>query len=88
MSTEDFCAAARACLEHDALDRLGVIAAPTLVIAGEDDLVTPPRFARELAGRIPSARLELLPGYAHQSFMEVPDRVNAVLDGFFGEVTA
>jgi pimeloyl-ACP methyl ester carboxylesterase len=28
-------------LEHDALDRLGDIAAPTLVIAGEQDLVSP-----------------------------------------------
>jgi pimeloyl-ACP methyl ester carboxylesterase len=88
MSTEDFCAAARACLEHDALDRLGAIAVPTLVVAGEEDLVTPPRFARELAERIPDAQLELLPAYAHQSFMEVPDRVNAVLDRFFSEVTA
>jgi pimeloyl-ACP methyl ester carboxylesterase len=88
MSTEDFCAAARACLAHDALDRLGAIAAPTLVVAGEEDLVTPPRVARELAGRIPGARLTLLPDYAHQSFMEVPDRITAVLDAFFGEVTA
>jgi pimeloyl-ACP methyl ester carboxylesterase len=88
MSTEDFCAAARACLEHDALDRLGAIAAPALIVAGEDDLVTPPRFARELAGRIPGARLEPLPGYAHQSFMEIPDRINAVLDDFLSEVTA
>ena len=88
MSTEDFCAAARACLEHDALDRLGAIAAPTLIVAGEDDLVTPPRFARDLAGRIPGACLELLPGYAHQSFMEIPDRINAVLDDFLSEVTA
>jgi pimeloyl-ACP methyl ester carboxylesterase len=88
MSTQDFCAAARACLEHDALDRLGAIAAATLVVAGADDLVTPPRFARELAGRIPGARLSLLPGYAHQSFMEAPDQTNAVLDGFFSEVTA
>ena len=88
MSTEDFCAAARACLEHDALDRLSAIAAPTLVVGGEDDLVTPPRFARELAERIPGARLALLPAYAHQSFMEVPEQVNAVLDGFWCEVAA
>jgi pimeloyl-ACP methyl ester carboxylesterase len=88
MSTEDFCAAAAACVEHDALDRLGAIRAPTLVVAGEEDLVTPPRVARGLAERIPGARLALLPAYAHQSFMEVPDQINAVLDGFFKEMTA
>lgn len=85
---EDFCAAAAACVEHDALDRLGAIRAPTLVVAGEEDLVTPPHVARGLAERIPGARLALLPAYAHQSFMEVPDQINAVLDGFFKEMTA
>lgn len=88
MSTEDFCAAARACLEHDASDRLGAISAPTLVVGGEEDLVVPPRFARELAARIPGARVALLPAYAHQSFMEAPERINAVLDGFWSEVPA
>jgi pimeloyl-ACP methyl ester carboxylesterase len=88
MSTEDFCAAARACLDHDALDRLGAIDAPTLVVAGQEDLVTPPHIARELAERIPGARLALLPEYAHQSFMEVPEQVNALLDGFWSEVAS
>lgn len=86
MTTEDFCAAALACLEHDALDRLGAIAVPTLVVAGEEDLVTPPHIARELADRIPGARLALLPGYAHQSFMEVPEQVSTLVDGFWSEV--
>jgi pimeloyl-ACP methyl ester carboxylesterase len=87
MSTEDFCRAAEACLEHDALDRLGAIGAPTLVVAGEDDLVTPPRVAREIADRIPGARLAVLPDYAHQSFMEVPERINVLLDGFWSGVS-
>jgi pimeloyl-ACP methyl ester carboxylesterase len=86
MSTEDFCRAAEACLEHYALDRLGAIGAPTLVVAGDEDLVTPPRFARDIAERIPGARLAVLPEYAHQSFMEAPERVNDLLDGFWSEV--
>jgi pimeloyl-ACP methyl ester carboxylesterase len=88
MSTEDFCAAAEACLKHDALDRLGAIRVPTLVVAGEEDLIVPPRVGRQLASRIPGARLTLLPDYAHQSFMEVPDRITALFDGFFSEVPA
>jgi pimeloyl-ACP methyl ester carboxylesterase len=87
MSTADFCLAAQACLEHDALDRLGAIDVPTLVVTGEEDLVTPPHIARELAGRIPGARPALLPEYAHQSFMEFPERINALLDGFWKEIT-
>jgi pimeloyl-ACP methyl ester carboxylesterase len=88
MSTEDFCLAAQACLEHDALSRLGAIDVPTLVVTGEEDLVTPPHIARELAERIPGARLTLLQEYAHQSFMEVPERVNDLLDGFWSEVAS
>ena len=86
MSTEDFCRAVEACLEHDALDRLEAIDVPTLVVTGEEDLVTPPRFAHEIAARIPGARPAVLPQYAHQSFMEVPEQVNALLDGFWSEV--
>ena len=37
---------AQAYLQFDALDRLGGIEAPTLVIVGEQDLVTPPWIAR------------------------------------------
>ena len=43
-------AAARA---HDALDRLPRIAAPTLVLVGTEDVVTPVYDARELAAGIP-----------------------------------
>jgi pimeloyl-ACP methyl ester carboxylesterase len=44
---------AQAYLHFDALDRLGGITAPTLVIVGEQDLLTPPWVAREVAGGIP-----------------------------------
>ena len=49
---------AQAYLRFDALDRLGGIRAPTLVVVGEQDLLTPPWVAREVAGGIPAARLE------------------------------
>jgi len=37
---------------HDTLDRLGGIGVPTLVVAGELDLVTPPRYGRVVAERM------------------------------------
>ena len=53
---------AQAYLRHDALDRLADIKAPTLVIAGEQDLLTPPWVCREVADRIPRSRFEIIKG--------------------------
>jgi len=54
-------------LAHDTLDRLGGITAPTLVVAGEQDLLTPPWHGRQVAETIPGARLEMFtgPGSSH-----------------------
>jgi len=38
------------------------IKAPTLVLVGKDDVLTPPAFSRELARLIPKARLKIIPG--------------------------
>ena len=75
-------------MTHDALDRLEEIAAPTLVLAGELDILTPPRFGHAVAGAIPGARFEVMPGEAHQPFQEVPDVFNARVDTFWREVEA
>ncbi len=54
-------------LLHDSLDRLPGITAPTLVVAGEQDLLTPPWQGRAVAEAIPGARFELFtgPGSSH-----------------------
>src|SRR5688500_20393281 len=50
-----------AVVPFDARQRLGAIAAPTHVIAGEEDIFTPPRFSREIAAAIPESKLTILP---------------------------
>ena len=71
---------------HDTLDRLGDIAVPTLVIAGDEDIVTPPRLGRAVADRIPGAEFVVLEGEAHQPFQERPDEFNALVDRFWRRV--
>ena len=75
---------AQAYLQFDALDRLGAIAAPSLVIVGEQDLLTPPWVAREVAGRIPGARFEVLAGdgSSHAVPLERPDDFNRLVTAF------
>lgn len=72
---------------HDTLDRLGGIGAPTLVIAGEQDLLTPPAQCREVAERIPGARYELFtgPGSSHVLMMERAEEFIPLVLGFMQE---
>jgi pimeloyl-ACP methyl ester carboxylesterase len=54
--------------------RLAAISAPTVVFAGEEDVVIPPANSRLLAEGIEGARLELLPGCGHALMAQRPER--------------
>jgi pimeloyl-ACP methyl ester carboxylesterase len=73
-------------LAHDSLDRLGAITAPTLVVVGEQDLLTPPWQARKVADAIPGARYELVtgPGSSHGMHIERPEELTKIVTGFLG----
>lgn len=57
------------------MDRLGEIAVPTLVLAGRDDVLFPPRCQHELAAGIPGARLEFIERAGHNPHDERPAEV-------------
>jgi pimeloyl-ACP methyl ester carboxylesterase len=87
-SVEAFQAQVDVCLTHDTSDRLPEIAAPTLVLSGELDLILPPRFGRSVAAGIPNARFDVMAEEAHQPFQEVPIEFNARVGAFWREVEA
>lgn len=80
----DYALQARACAEHDALERLGGVRIPTLVVSGTDDRLTPPAHAETLAKAIPAARLRYIPGAGHLVHVEAPERFAAEVLGFLG----
>jgi 3-oxoadipate enol-lactonase len=49
----------------DVTERLPALRSPTLVIAGADDVGTPPVMGRRIAERIPGARFEPIPSASH-----------------------
>jgi len=55
------------------------IRVPTLVIAGDEDTVYPPALAREVARRIPGARLVMVEGAGHLVNLEQPERFNQLV---------
>ncbi|MGF6999648.1 alpha/beta fold hydrolase [Paraburkholderia sp. GAS32] len=66
---------------RDSLERIGV---PTLVVCGEEDVITPPSESRALAKGIPDASLLLMPGAGHFPMLEKPAEFNAALRTFLG----
>jgi 3-oxoadipate enol-lactonase len=78
---EGFIAGSHACRSHDSLDRLVEIEQPTLVIAGEHDILTRPELSHELVERIPNAELETL-STGHMVFWERATEFNALIQRF------
>jgi pimeloyl-ACP methyl ester carboxylesterase len=68
----------------DSRDLLPKTAVPTLVLVGEEDVLTPPDEAKAMASAIPGARLEVIPRAGHLANLENPDAVNAALHAFLG----
>jgi pimeloyl-ACP methyl ester carboxylesterase len=56
----------------DARPGLGAIEVPTLVVVGEDDVLTPPSAAKAMADAIPHAELRVINGAGHLSNLEQP----------------
>lgn len=63
----------------DARGHLPHVRCPTLVMCGEDDQLTPPECAREIAGLVPRSRFVAVPRAGHMLTMEQPEFVNATL---------
>jgi pimeloyl-ACP methyl ester carboxylesterase len=85
-TTDDVQAFLQAFVDHDTTDRLGEIAAPTLVLAGGRDMTSRPELCRAVAELILGARFEVLENEAHQPFQEIPDEWNDRVDAFWREV--
>jgi pimeloyl-ACP methyl ester carboxylesterase len=75
-----------ACSEVDLRGQLGKIAAPTLVLAGSDDQVTPPADADLIKSSIKGARLEVITDAAHNLTTERPTEVNAAVEKFLADL--
>lgn len=74
----------QAAASHSTVDRLHLISAPTLVIAGTDDRLIPASAAGVLAARIANARLVLIEGGSHTLVAEMRGRFNREVLAFLG----
>lgn len=68
------------------MDRLGEIKVPTLVMAGREDFIYPPKHQEELAAGIPNARLAFIDRAGHNPHDEQPTEVQRLIRDFLADV--
>lgn len=66
----------------DFTKELSKITAPTLVIAGEEDLIKGREYAEIISSQIPGSELVMVPGAGHAVCLEKPAVINSLLLGF------
>ena len=72
-------------------DRTGVLGplktVPTVIVVGEDDVLTPPSHSRIIADALPDAEFVEVPGSGHMVMMEAPEAVTDQLRKLISRVT-
>jgi len=83
-SYDRFLILAEACRSHDAWESLTCITMPTLIIGGEQDRSLSGEASREIASRIPGAKLKMYPQWGHGLYEEAEDFLPIVTE-FLGK---
>ncbi len=74
--------AVNACITHDMRGKQAEIQAPTLVVVGSEDRLTPPYHSEYLARTIPGAKLAVIQGSGHIPHVEKPGEFLKVVAAF------
>ena len=70
---------------YDATPWLHKIDVPTLVIAGENDLIIPREAQEVMHQLIPNSRFELIRHGSHCPQMDIPELINIIIERFLAE---
>ena len=70
------------CDKFDIMDKVHTIKLPTLVICGNEDGLTPVKYAHYLTNKIEAAREVIIDGADHLVFLEKPKEVNQAIAQF------
>lgn len=73
-----------ACDAFDMMADLARIEQPALIVTGESDRLTPPKYAAYLRDHLENAHLALIPAAGHYAQVEAPDAVAAAIREWLG----
>jgi pimeloyl-ACP methyl ester carboxylesterase len=86
MDMEIYCETLRQLGDHDASDVPPSVKVPTLLVAGEHDLVTPLAVSERIHAEIEDCRLVVVEGGTHYTPVEFPVQVRSEIDAFLRRV--
>ncbi len=72
--------------EIDLRERLSEIKIPVLIVAGDEDLQFPSKYAQDMSELLPNAEYRMLKGCGHFALSEKPDELNEILDEFLERI--
>lgn len=75
-----------ACDQFEAMSKIKDIKVKTLIICGQNDLMTPPKYAEYLHKSIKGSNLFIIEDAGHMVLWEKPDEVNMCLKSFLQKV--
>ena len=85
---QSFISATVDAMQTDWESHLARISAPTLVVWGEHDAITPLALGHEIVAVVPGARLITVPGAGHNPMLERADAFNAAVLRFLTDETS
>lgn len=80
-------ALAKSAIRNNLGEELNKITLPTLLIWGNNDIITPPFVAKEFNKLIPNSQLHFIDKCGHAPMMEVPAEFNVILENFLKNLT-
>jgi pimeloyl-ACP methyl ester carboxylesterase len=72
----------KACNQFHRESEITAIRVPTLILVGEEDIMTPPDFSHFLHKNIPSSQIAVIPGSGHMIMLEKHQEVNQAVKAF------
>lgn len=78
---------ARSTKKETVTDHLEMVTSPTLLVWGQDDVITPPSVAYEFLERMPNATLYFIERCGHAPMIERPEEFNRLMLDFLSEMT-
>ncbi|MHA2162014.1 MAG: alpha/beta fold hydrolase [Candidatus Thorarchaeota archaeon] len=74
------------CNEFDIMQKVDQISLPTLVIVGQDDYMTPPKYSDYLKNSISNSTLHVVKNAGHSVMLEQYEEVNAIIAKWISSV--